>query len=103
MRIIDKAAWQIDGGLQEETVVKHFKNVFTWLNLHGMLSEEGKEELEGGIDDSASLNEDLVTSEGLDFLEKYYDHYIASIEYGGDECCKELENFYKIYLKRKEE
>lgn len=102
MKIIDKAAWQIDGGVQEETVVKHFKNVFSCLNLHGMLTEEGKEEFEDGIDDSASLNEDLITPEALEFLEKYYDTYIASIEYGWDEGCKGLNDFYKSYLERKE-
>lgn len=28
MIIIDKAAWQIDGGVPEELVVNHFKTVF---------------------------------------------------------------------------
>ena len=57
MIIIDKAVWQIDGGVPEELVVNHFKTVFLWLEKHDMLSVEGKEELEDGIDDCASLNE----------------------------------------------
>ena len=59
MIIIDKAVWQIDGGVPEELVVNHFKTVFLWLEKHDMLSVEGKEELEDGIDDCASLNEEL--------------------------------------------
>ena len=31
-----------DGGIPEELVVRHFNNVFCWLDNHGMLSEEGK-------------------------------------------------------------
>ena len=33
-----------------------------------MLSEEGKEELEFGIDEEAILTENLVTKEGAEFL-----------------------------------
>ena len=46
MIIIDKAVWQIDGGVPEELVVNHFKTVFLWLEKHDMLSVVGKEELE---------------------------------------------------------
>jgi hypothetical protein len=96
-KIIDKAAWQIDGGEPEEFVIKHFQSVFLWLDQHDMLTDEGKEEIDDGIDDSASLNEDLLTPKGLDFLEKYYDTYIASIKYGWDEECKGLDKFYDDY------
>ena len=34
MIIIDKAVWQIDGGVPEELVVNHFKTVFLWLEKH---------------------------------------------------------------------
>ncbi|MDE6642198.1 MAG: hypothetical protein K2K63_16935 [Acetatifactor sp.] len=76
MLIFDKAAWQIDGGVPEELVVSHFKIVFLWLDKHDMLSAEGKEELEDGIDDCVSLNEELVTEDGIDFLENCYDDYL---------------------------
>ena len=46
MVIIDKAAWQIGGGIPEDLVISHFNTVFTWLDDHKMLSAEGKEELE---------------------------------------------------------
>ena len=100
MKIIDKAAWQIDGGVPEESVVKHFQNIFLWLDLHDMLTDEGKEELNDGIDNSASLNEDLITYEALNFLDKHYDTYISSIEYGGDPKCKGLDTLYANYSKR---
>ena len=49
MVIIDKAVWQIDGGIPEDLVISHFNTVFTWLDDHKMLSVEGKEELEKNI------------------------------------------------------
>lgn len=101
MKIIDKAAWQIDGGIPEELVVKHFQIVFLWLDEHEMLSDEGVEELEDGIDSCASLNEDLVTSEGLVFLDACYDKYLKLIEtngmYGSELSVLELEKVYLTY------
>lgn len=100
MIIIDKSAWQIDGGIPESLVVSHFKTVFQWLDNHNMLSEEGREELEDGIDESASLNENTVTKEGLEFLEKCYDDYLTAVakdKYGKDSHGAELEKIYQKY------
>lgn len=102
MIIFDKAAWQIDGGVPEELVVSHFNTVFLWLKNHNMLSDEGQEETEDGIDSSASLNETMVTKEGLSFLEKCYDEYLEAVakdKYGIDTHGEELDKIYKNYLK----
>lgn len=101
MIIIDKAVWQIDGGIPEDLVVSHFNTVFKWLENHKMLSEEGKEEFDEGLDDCASLNENMVTDEGLEFLEKCYDEYLAAVakdKYGLDINGEELEKIYQKYL-----
>jgi hypothetical protein len=100
MIIIDKATWQIDAGIPANLVVNHFNTVFIWLNNHGMLTKAGIEEFEDGIDDSASLNERLVTVGGLTFLEKCYDEYltvIAKDKYGVDYGGEELEKIYQKY------
>ncbi len=100
MKIYDKAVWQIDGGIPYELVVNHFKIVFTWLNKHDMLSEEGKEELEDGIDGEASLNEQLLTQEGTSFLDKYYDKFLMAIAketYGKNDSIEELDKLYQEY------
>lgn len=100
IKIYDKAEWQIDGGIPSELVVNHFKIVFTWLKKHDMLSEEGKEELEDGIDSEASLNEELLTQEGTSFLDKYYDKFlmvIAKEKYGKNDSIEELDKLYKEY------
>lgn len=100
MIIIDKAAWQIDGGIPEEIVASHFKIVFEWLRKKGMLTSEGIEELADGIDNCASLNEELVTKDGIEFLENCYDDYlkiIAKDKYGLDFNGVELEKLFERY------
>lgn len=106
MKIIDKAAWQIDGGIPEEFVVKHFQFVFLWLYNHEMLSDEGVEEFEDGVDSCASLNEDLITLDALIFLDTCYDEYLKLIEangiYGSELSVLELEKVYLAYKQNSE-
>lgn len=103
MTIFDKASWQIDGGIPENLVISHFCTVFKWLYSYNMLSEEGKEELDEGIDNCASLNENMVTDEGFIFLEKCYDEYLEAIskdKYGKNLNGEELEKIYNKYMKK---
>lgn len=76
MKVFDKAQWHIDAGEDSKEVVAKFKAVFEFLNNRNMLSAEGKEFLEFGIDSSTSLNERMVTKEGIVFLYEYYDKVI---------------------------
>lgn len=81
MIIYDKAAWQIDGGIEPRKVIDHFSFVFNWLKQHNMLSEDGLEILDFGIDIEVSLNEKSVTKNGADFLNLYYDNIIEQSKY----------------------
>lgn len=81
MIIYDKAMWQIDNGISDETVKRHFDLVFNWLAEKEMLSNEGKEVLNIGIDSSISLNEKMVNQRGNEFLNKYYDNLIRQSNY----------------------
>jgi len=99
MHIIDKARWHIDGGISEEEVIQHFVIVFEWLNSKGMLSSVGKEELEDGIDDYASLNERAVTPDALKFLDAKYDEYLAHIDETGEMSAAALDKLYNEYSK----
>ena len=73
MIIYDKASWHIDAGMNKQEVIQRLQKVFSFLNENNMLSDEGKEQYDSGIDDSCSLNERTVTSEGNEFLKEYYD------------------------------
>lgn len=76
MIIYDKASWHIDAGMNEQEVLQRLQKVFNFLNENDMLSDEGKEQYEIGIDDSCSLNERTVTSKGNEFLKEYYNDVI---------------------------
>ncbi|MCL2103318.1 MAG: hypothetical protein FWH25_04705 [Syntrophorhabdaceae bacterium] len=97
MKIIDKASWQIDGGIQPSVVTAHFKRIFSWLEAKGLLTQEGKEVLEIGIDDSVSLHERLVTPEALAFLDAKYNDYLIHNLYGEDEDSSALEAILADY------
>ncbi|MDO6993459.1 hypothetical protein Q5M87_05480, partial [Brachyspira innocens] len=81
-KIIDKALWHIDNAANQKNVIEHFKFIFKWLEKNNLLSADGKEILDIGIDSSISLNEKMVNEKALKFLEKYYDEYIKNTQYG---------------------
>lgn len=73
MKSYDKAAWHIDGGEKEADVIARFREIFVFLSDKKMLSDEGLETLEFGMDSSVSLNSNMVNAEGEAFLDSYYD------------------------------
>ena len=91
MKIFDKAQWHIDAGENKRIVIGKIDLVFQFLEKKELLSEEGKELLELGIDSSISLNEQTVTEVGYAFLDKYYDEVINC---GMDLIMQELEKRY---------
>lgn len=94
MKIFDKAQWHIDAGEDAEAVVGKFRSVYAFLEKNELLSEDGKELLEFGIDSSISLNEQMVTETGSKFLDKCYDEVI---NYGADLVADELEKRYAAF------
>ena len=71
-KVYDKVAWHIDGGEDPEGTVNSLASLFDTLHSKGMLSEEGEELYQSGIDSSSSLHSRLVTPEGREFLDKHY-------------------------------
>ena len=73
MKSYDKATWHIDGGEKKAEVVARFRKVFEFLDEKKMLSEDGRETFEFGMDSSVVLNTTMVNAEGQAFLDGYYD------------------------------
>lgn len=97
--IYDKASWQVEGGMDVDKVIAHFVTIFEWLHSKKMLNNEGSQFIEIGIDDSISLNEEMVTKEGNQFLSKYYDKIISESNYDKDIEKKLLDSYYKEFCK----
>lgn len=94
MKSYDKAAWHIDGGEKEADVVARFKEIFVFLADKYMLNDEGIETLEYGMDNSVSLNSNMVNVEGGAFLDRYYD---SVLNQNPREITKNLQEAYKKF------
>ncbi|MBQ8133910.1 MAG: hypothetical protein IJ192_05850 [Clostridia bacterium] len=97
MKIFDKASWHIDSGMEETDVINKFKKIFDALDSLSLLSDEGYEILDFGIDDSISLNENMVNEKGRLFLEEYYDKIIG---YDTNNIAEELHKKYYIFCNK---
>ncbi len=95
MKNYDKAAWHIDAGEKEADVVARFRETFSFLESKQMLSEEGMETREFGMDGSVSLNSNMVNSQGEAFLDAYYD---VILNQNPKEIRKNLQESYKKYI-----
>ncbi len=99
MKNYDKASWHIDSGEKEADVVARFKEVFTFLESKQMLSEEGVETCEFGMDSSVSLNSNMVNAQGKAFLDAYYD---VILKQNPKEIRRNLREFYTKYISQTE-
>lgn len=94
IKIYDKAQWHIDAGENKNKVIEKFKSVFIFLDSKTMLTHEGKEIIDLGIDSSISINERMLTDIGNKFMEKNYDDIINMNE---TEIFVALEEKYKQF------
>lgn len=97
MKSYDKASWHVDGGEKVSDVVARFKTIFDFLADKKMLTPEGVETLDFGMDSSVSLNSDMVNADGKAFLDRYYD---VILNQDPTEIEKNLEETYIKYIKQ---
>ena len=77
-KVYDKASWHIDAGEPTSSVLSHFKFIIDWCNQNNLLTDEGEEILEFGIDESISIHSRLLNERGNMFMTKYYDMFISA-------------------------
>ncbi len=93
--VYDKAKWHIDGGEDSNIVIARLSEVLTFLDSKGLLTDEGKETQNLGVDSSISIHERMLNSEGNRFMEKCYDNVIG---YDPDIIGSELEKEYDKFI-----
>lgn len=76
LKVYDKAKWHIDAGEDSKAVVDKLKAVFEFLERKGLLTPEGKEIIDFGVDSSVSIHERMLTEEGKKFMNACYDKVI---------------------------
>ena len=77
-KVYDKASWHIDAGEPTSSVLSHFKFIIDWCNQNNLLTDEGEEILELGIDASISIHSRLLNERDNMFMTKYYDMFISA-------------------------
>lgn len=94
IKVYDKAQWHIDAGENADSVIDRLTALFRFLDEKSLLTGEGKEILDLGIDSSVSIHERMVTEKGKMFMEECYDNVIDK---RADEMIEALEREYKSF------
>ena len=81
----DKVRWHFPEGKgcpSVEAAKVHFVVVMKWLKDNGLLSAEGIEAAETGIDSDFALTSHLLTAKGNRVLDRCYSAWVRTIRYG---------------------
>jgi len=90
----DKVSWHFPEGKgcpNLDAAKIHIQVVTKWLKDKGLLSAEGIEAVENGIDPDFSLTVHMLTPKGNRVLERCYSKWVRSVRYGERPLTDELE------------
>lgn len=99
----DKVSWHFPEGKgcqSLEAAIIHFTVVMQWLQKKGLLSTEGHEAMQNGIDSEFSLTAYMLTADGVGILDKCYSNWVSSIQYGKVPSTDLLDRCYRISKER---
>ncbi len=81
----DKVSWHFPEGKRcpsLDAAKIHFDVAMHWLDSNGLLTGEGREALELGIDSDFALTSYMVTEKGNRLLGRCYEEWLRSVHYG---------------------
>lgn len=84
-RVYDKVSWHFpdrSGCFRLQDATNHFEALMKWLHRHQLLSPYGSEIFTQHIGEDFSITSEMLSSDANDLLEKYYDEWLKTIEYG---------------------
>lgn len=93
--VYDKVSWHYPEGQNcpnLETAKLHFESVMRWLKENRLLSHEGEEVFELGIDADFSITSLMLNKKGNNVFVKYYSSWLKSIDYSKSIDLTVLEN-----------
>ncbi len=83
--IYDKVSWHFPDGKNcpsLEAAKIHFDIVMRWLESRNLLSAEGREAMQVGIDSDFSLTSYMLTDKGNQLLAMCYAEWASTLQYG---------------------
>ena len=81
----DKVSWHFPDGKNcpsFEAAKAHFDVLMEWLQSRRLLSEEGQEAMDIGVDSDFSLTSYMLTDRGNDLLTARYTEWVRTMTYG---------------------
>ncbi|XOJ01570.1 hypothetical protein ACMX2M_07505 [Paenibacillus polymyxa] len=75
--VYDKASWHLES--DSPTGLEHLRVIMDWLEQQELLSDDGLEIFELGVDQEFSLTSEMVTEEGKELLDSYYTNWTKAI------------------------
>jgi hypothetical protein len=91
----DKVSWHFPEGKNcpsLEAAKVHLDVVMYWLESEGLLSAEGSEVMEIGIDSDFALTSYMLNDKGNQLLARYYAEWVSTVQYGTRPSVKLLED-----------
>jgi hypothetical protein len=84
IKVYDKVSWHFPEGQNcpsLEVAKVHFIVVMEWLKENYLLSDEGKEVMELGIDSDFSITSSMLNTKGNKVIKRYYSDWLKAIDY----------------------
>ena len=91
----DKVSWHFPDGTNcpsLEAAKVHFDVVMRWLESRNLLSAEGREAMQIGIDSDFSLTSYMLTDKGNQLLATCYAEWASTVRYGTQPSVRLLED-----------
>lgn len=82
--VYDKVSWHYPEGKNcpsLDAAKVHFVFVMAWLKENNLLSDEGNEIYDVGIDADFSITSSMLNRKGNDILKKHYSEWLSNIGY----------------------
>jgi hypothetical protein len=82
--VYDKVSWHFPEGKDCPSLSaakKHFEVLMNWLKQNHLLSNEGEEIFELGIDADFSINSSMLSQEGQKIMDEIYSSWLGGINY----------------------
>lgn len=98
--VYDKVSWHFPEGKDcpsLEAAKAHFNVLLAWLKKHDLLSDEGREIFDLGVDADFSITSSMLNKKGNDVLSKHYVDWLRSIDYSGNVDMKILDDGLSEY------
>ena len=95
MATYDKVSWHFpdgEGCTDVHSAAGHLKALMRWLKERDLLSEEGREAMDTGVDLSFALTSYMLTDRGNRLLDICYADWVRTLKYGMEPSMSILED-----------